>query len=242
MKVKILAALKTKFDGVQDSILGRVADKLIANGKVKKEEDITTAVAGVTFQQVLELYGDSRADEASTTAVRNYETKHNLKDGKSVDGAGAATPPATTSTTPPAANADKGGGEDPNKAPAWAEQLLASNKALNDRLNALEKGRTTESRRSQLDAVISKLPENLRKAYARTPVDSQTDEEFTSLLADITNEVAAIDTAGRATGAVVGRPLGAGTRTATAGVGSATGNAAEATDAEVDAVVAKLNI
>ena len=82
MKAKVLAALKPKFEGVQDAILGRVADKLVSSGKVAKEEDVATAVAGVTFQSILVNYGDSRADEAEKTAVRNYEKKHNLTDGK----------------------------------------------------------------------------------------------------------------------------------------------------------------
>ncbi len=201
MKAKTLAALKTKFTGVQDAILGRVADKLIANGKVAKEADVATAVAGVEFQQVLEMYGDSRAGEASITAVRNYETAHKLKDGKPLQEGVAK------HTADPAANA-AGGGEEPEKAPAWAEKLIAANKALTDRLNALEKGRTAESRRSRLEAVIGTLPEHLRKAYARTPLEAQTDDEFTALLADVTNEVAEIEKQSRAAGAVTGRPLG----------------------------------
>lgn len=238
MKVKILAALKTKFTGVQDAILNRVADKLINSGKVTKEEDIATAVAGVEFQQVLEMYGDSRANEASATAVRNYETTHHLKDGKPTEGAGAgAVPPAGKTTEQPAAGATTTqGGGDPEKIPAWAQALIDGNKAVLSRVDALEKGRTTESRRSQLDAIIAKLPEAMRKAYSRTPVESQSDEEFNNLLADITNEVAAIETSTRSSGAVTGRPLGAG-----AGAGAGAGSA-EATDAEVDAVVAKLNI
>lgn len=222
MKAKILAALKTKFTGVQDAILNRVADKIIKGGKVTKEDEITTAVDGVTFQQVLEMYGDSRANEASVTAVRNYETEHKLKDGKAIE------------TTKPAANADNNGGGE--SVPEWAKTLIEANKAMTERLNAFEKGRTTESRRARLDAVVGKLPETLRKAYARTPVESQTDEEFTTLLADVTNEVAAIESNGRAAGAVTGRPMGG---SATNGAAS---NGAAASDAEVDAVLAHLNV
>lgn len=241
MKVKILAALKTKFTGVQDAILNRVADKIVSNGKVTKEEDIATAVDGVTFQQVLEMYGDSRANEASITAVRNYENTHKLKDGKPTDGARAGATPPGTPEQPAGATAQGGGGED-TKVPAWAQAIIDSNKAVLSRVDALEKGRTTESRRSQLDAIVANLPEAMRKAYSRTPVETQTDEEFNTLLADITNEVAAIETSTRSSGAVTGRPLGTG-RTAAAGTGAGSGgNNVEASDAEVDAVMAKLNI
>ena len=233
MKVKILAALKTKFEGVQDAILGRVADKLISGGKVAKEEDITTAVAGVTFQQVLEMYGDSRANEATTTAVSNYEKKHNLKDGKQVNEGAAG---SSTEGQPVAANAGDGGGDE--KVPAWANAFMAKLTAMEKRQNAIEKRRLTETRRSQFDAVVSKLPDTLRKAYQRTPIDSQSDDEFTALMADVTNEVAEIEKSNRAAGASFGRPLGNG-RISTATNG---GGGVEATDAEVDAVVAKLGI
>lgn len=80
MKKEILEALKAKFEGVSEAILNRIADKLAKT--VTKQEDVATAVEGVTFQQVLESYGDSRATEAQQTAVTNYEKKHGLKDGK----------------------------------------------------------------------------------------------------------------------------------------------------------------
>lgn len=86
MKTKILEGLKTKFEGVEDAILERVAKKL--SKTVTKEEDVKTAVDGVTFQSILQSYGDSRADEASSSAVKNYETKHNIKDGKPVTAGG----------------------------------------------------------------------------------------------------------------------------------------------------------
>lgn len=236
MKAKVLAALKTKFEGVQDAILGRVADKLVSSGKVTKEEDVATAVAGVTFQSILENYGDSRADEASTTAVRNYEKKHNLKDGEKVDGGAAG---SSAQNKGAAANAGNGGSED---VPAWAktfmETVTSKFTAFEERQNAMEKGRITESRRSQFEAVVSKLPESYRKAYSRTPIDTQTDDEFTAMLADITNEAAEIARADRAAGATFGRPLGNGRQVSVANGGGK----AEATDAEVDAVLGQLGI
>ena len=55
-------ALTTKFPGVSATILGRIADKLAKTAVTA--EDVKTTVDGVTFQQVLESYGDSRATEA----------------------------------------------------------------------------------------------------------------------------------------------------------------------------------
>ena len=70
MKGKILEALKAKFEGVDAKILGRIADKLAKT--TTSEEDVATAVEGVSFSDVLNMYGDSRATEAANTAISNY--------------------------------------------------------------------------------------------------------------------------------------------------------------------------
>lgn len=44
MKQGIITALNAKFGGVSANIIGRVADKLISSGKVKKTEDVETAI------------------------------------------------------------------------------------------------------------------------------------------------------------------------------------------------------
>lgn len=58
MRQQILEALKAKFVGVSEKILGRIADRLAKTATTAEEAD--TAVGGVTFQQVLDSYGDSR--------------------------------------------------------------------------------------------------------------------------------------------------------------------------------------
>ena len=62
MKKEILEALTTKFPGVSVSILDRIATKLAET--VTTAEQVKTAVEGVTIQQVIESYGDSRGTEA----------------------------------------------------------------------------------------------------------------------------------------------------------------------------------
>ena len=83
MRKAILDALKAKFQGVSESILNRIADKLCKT--VTTAEQVQTAVDGVTIQQVIESYADSRATEASQTAVHTYEQKYGLKDGAKVE-------------------------------------------------------------------------------------------------------------------------------------------------------------
>ena len=60
--------------------------------------------------------------------------------------------------------------------------------------------RTTATRKQQLSTIIEKLPENLRKAYERTPVDGLTDEQFNTLVGEITTEVDGIVNDTRAKG------------------------------------------
>ena len=199
MKQQILTALKAKFVGVSDAILDRVATKLAQT--VTTAEQVQTAVDGVTFQQVLESYGDSRATQATQTAVHNYETKYGLKDGVKVtppEQQPPVVPPVTPPVTPPAGGAET--------VPAWAQALIDSNNSLKNELAQMKTDRTTETRKQQISNLIEKLPENLRKAYSRTPVDGLTDEQFTALVGEITTEVGDIQSSIQQKGAVFGKP------------------------------------
>lgn len=198
MKQQILTALKAKFVGVSDAILDRVATKLAQT--VTTAEQVQTAVDGVTFQQVLESYGDSRATQATQTAVHNYETKYGLKDGVKVTPPEQQPPvsPVTPPVTPPAGGAEA--------VPAWAQALIESNNSLKNELAQMKTDRTTETRKQQISTLIEKLPENLRKAYSRTPVDGLTDEQFTALVSEITTEVGDIQSSIQQKGAVFGKP------------------------------------
>lgn len=184
MKKELLAALKAKFEGVNENILSRIADKLAKT--TTKEEDVATAVSGVTIQQIIEGYGDSRATEAQQSAVRNYEEKYGLKDGEKLQ---EPKPKPQEETMP-----------------EWAKQLVAENKTLSERLGRMDGERITAERKQKLSAVFKKLPENLRKPYERMSVDKLSDEEFTTLVGEITAEVEEIASSVKSKGAVFGRP------------------------------------
>lgn len=83
MKQKLLALLRTKFDGVDEAILSRIAEKK-ANG-IAEESQLNSISEGISFQDVLTSYGDFRANSATQTAVSNYERKHGIKDGKPLE-------------------------------------------------------------------------------------------------------------------------------------------------------------
>lgn len=188
MKKKILEALKAKFEGVSETILDRIATKLAKTAST--EDQVATAVEGVTLQQVIESYGDSRATEAQQTAVRNYEAKYNLKDGK---------PEKIDGGEPNKGKATEPSGAEDTDTPAWVKELT-------DRLDRLEASRTAENRKQQLGKVIDRLPENLRKAYERLPLDGYSDEQFSTVLSEITTEVEGIAGETAAKGGVFGKP------------------------------------
>lgn len=191
MKKELAEALTTKFEGVSASIIDRIATKL--SKTVKTAEDVKTAVDGVTIQQVIESYADSRATEAANTArenaVKDYETRHGLKDGKSNDG-GKPNNNATDQNT------NGGQGEE---VPAWAQALIGA-------VAELKASKTTNDRKQQLNDVIGKLPEPLRKPYERIPLSKFTDEEFSKELSEIKTEVEGYTDDEQARGGVFGRP------------------------------------
>ena len=196
MKKEILEALTTKFPGVSASILGRIANKLAKTATTA--EQVKTAVEGVTIQQVIESYGDSRATEASETArenaVKDYETRYGLKDGVKT----------TTTTTGGEQSGNGQGGA--TTTTAGGDETATLLKRVLERMDRMEASKTTETRTQQLNAIISKLPENLRTAYERLPVDKYSDDEFTKLLGDVTTEVEGIADDTAAQGGVFGKP------------------------------------
>lgn len=217
MYKEILEQLKTKFSGVSEKILDRIAKKLAET--VTKSEDVKTAVDGVTFQEVLESYGDSRATDATKTAVLNYEKKHGLKDGVKV-----YTQQQQQVEIKPDENT-----------PAWAVALANSVKALTDEVSHIKTERVASTRRQQMTEVLAKLPENLRKGYERIDLEKMDDEAFSGLLAEVTGEVGEIVKDTSAKGAAFGVP-------AVTYQGVQGQQTQEASDDQVDAVVNQFNI
>ena len=172
MKQTIIDLLKTKFDGVDESILSRIAETKAAKA-IKTEDEANTFVEGVTLNQLLSSYADIRSTEAQRTAVANYEKKHGLKDGKKVSEGNLKT-------------LDTDNNDD---MPAWAQAMLESNKKLAEQVAVMTAEKHTAARKQRLDAIINRLPERDRRGYARTSFADLSDEDFDTLLDDINNEV-----------------------------------------------------
>jgi len=200
MKQKILDALKTKFPGVSENILNRIAEKLAKT--VTTEEQVQTAIDGVTFQQVIDGEADRRVTEASQTAVANYEKKHGLKDGQKVEGGSVTENNDPTKKKPETDNSGELTLE------AITAAITAANKPLLERIAAIETGKVSETRKQKLGAIIEKLPESLRKPYNRITLTEMTDEDFEKFLTETEKEVEGIASDVSAKGAVINPPMG----------------------------------
>ena len=90
MKEKLLALLVAKFVGVPKATLERIAEKKA--GSVTDEAQLQSIVDGIDYGQIVQSEVDSKVTEANKLAVLNYEKKHNLKEGKTVEVQGQPDP------------------------------------------------------------------------------------------------------------------------------------------------------
>jgi len=211
MKNLILTSLKAKFIGVSDAVLNRIAEKLAKT--VTKEDEVETAVEAVTFQQVLESYGDSRATEAQQSAVTNYEKKHGLKDGAKIEAGGGGQQ---------SQQQQQGGGQQQqqnqqsqqsnDETPAWAKTIIDDNKALRNEILMMKGEKAANSRKSELDKILKEAPEKIKlryeKDFTRINKTFESDEDFNSWLEEIKPDIEELTTEFNTKGGVVGRPKG----------------------------------
>lgn len=197
MREKILELLKTKFVGVKEEILDRMATKAAKN--CTNEDDVTNYVEGVTIQSIIDGYGDSRATDAVKTAVANYEKKHNIKDGKPVEGI---------------SNGNKGD-DHSDDMPAWAKALMEQNKALNDRLSAFDNEKTAKTRQSKLADVLKDCPEKVKALYEKdfARLNFENEEDFDTWLGSTKTNVEEIANDFKASQAAMTAPKAGGAPT-----------------------------
>lgn len=169
---QILAGLQQKFAGVDTATLTRIATKK-AEG-VTDETKVTSIVEGISFQDVMQNYGDFRAGQAQTSAVSNYEKKHGLKDGKPVK--------------EPEEKKEEKKDEKKDEVPSWAQALIDSNKTLSEKLSAYESEKAQAQRNSQISAVAKKygIPEFMLKDR-NIPENTDLDTYFKDMKQDMSN-------------------------------------------------------
>lgn len=216
MKQKIIKAMATKFTGVSEKILARMADKLMKT--IKTEDQIDAEVDKVEFQQLLESYGDARADEAQKTAVSNYEKKHGLKDGKKLNQDDDddqddndddnddqdETDPDSKKTGKKSRKRNKANDDQPE----WAKGLLSELKSVKEELASVKGERTANRRKSSLEEILAKAPEKVKARYSKDyeRMTFKDDEDFNAWIDEIKPDIEAIAADLKTKGGIVGRP------------------------------------
>ena len=229
MKKNLIAALATKFEGVDAKILSRIADRIMSDKTIESDEDVNSAVEEVTFADILKHYGDSRATEATRKAVSNYEKKHGIKDGKPIELSqdDDDDDPDDTKKTTKQSNQE-------SELAKLIKQMSAKMDEQAEEIKQLKQSKVAESREKVLKDVIKDLKESQKKPYMRYTLDAMSDKEFDEFIEEVTGEVTEVVKENKAAETAGFNPLFGGQRH---------GNEdddTEATDAEIEAIVGKL--
>lgn len=172
---QILTGLQTKFSGVDTATLTRIATKK-AEG-VTDETQVNSIVEGISFQDVMQNYGDFRAGQAQTSSIANYEKKHGLKDGKPIENPKPEPPK-------PEPKPD----EKPDIAKLIADGIAAGIKPFSDKLAAFEAKEAQAQRMAQISSVAKKygIPDFMLKDRT-IPENTDLDTYFKDMKQDMAN-------------------------------------------------------
>lgn len=173
---QILAGLQQKFAGVDTATLTRIATKK-AEG-VTDETKVTSIVEGISFQDVMQNYGDFRAGQAQTSAVSNYEKKHGLKDGKPIENPKPEPPKPNDPPKPQETDITK----------MIADGIAAGIKPFADKLAAFEAKEAQAQRMAQISSVAKKygIPDFMLKDRA-IPENTDLDTYMKDVKQEMTN-------------------------------------------------------
>lgn len=166
MKEKLLALLVAKFVGVPKATLERIAEKKA--GSVTDEAQLQSIADGIDYGQIVQSEVDSKVTEANKLAVSNYEKKHNLKDGKTVEN---PVPPVT----PP----------DPNDIKTIVANAIKD--AVAPLQNELLQFKQKETQNSYLGKVKTSLSEKKipESFWSKRALNVESDEQLTATVTEI---------------------------------------------------------
>ena len=217
---KLLEALRAKFVGLGDDVLGLYANKVKRDGMT--DDEAIASVPDLTWANLFRFYSDFRADQASKTARKNAEKDFNAKLQAENKQKADLQPLEQTGLQPQQQNQNNVQTQQQNQnnvqtqqqqkaeesVPTWAKALLEQNKQLAERLNAFETAKAVDGRRSEVANIIKDLNPSMRRAYERTPLDNLSEEQFQQLKSEIASEVKQIQDDGRGKSTIFGKPLG----------------------------------
>jgi len=172
MKENIFKAIKTKYSnlGLNEQTLDQMANFLATT--VKEEKDIETSIVGV--EPILKAF-QADADKLRTEKAKaDKDLAETLARIKGVSEPKKEEQPAKIET--------------PKDAPDWAKSMLGTIEGLTKEIANIKTSKVVSTRKDQLNGIISKLPEGMKKAYSRVSVEGLSDEAFASTLKDIAEE------------------------------------------------------
>jgi len=184
MKEKILALLLAKFAGVRKDGLARLA--LALSLQAEDETEAGVLVEKMTPEKVNDFVTDYRKDVDKEVSDANKTYEGNLK--KKYEFVEKKNPDPNPNPSPNPA---------PDDTPAWAKALIDQNKALTDRLAAIETGKTVETRLQQLQSKFNdkSLPESFtaQKLKDFKRMNFESDEAFTEYLTELDTDITAFN-------------------------------------------------
>lgn len=171
MKEKILALLKTKYKnlGFDAKALDGVAEYL--SKTVTEEDKVDEAVTGAF--DLLKVF-QAEADRRTLAAVEKAKKEKTGGDSEKKDDE-----PAKDDDTP-----------------SWAKKLIQDNQALAEKVLAMEQGKSTDTRKQQLEKELEKAPESFRKVATKNfeRLTFKDDEDFNTFLTDLKTDAAEFET------------------------------------------------
>ncbi|WP_214228646.1 hypothetical protein [Pedobacter sp. B4-66] len=176
---EIFAGLRKKHKNTPKVVLDKVADHIETG--VNEEDEVEAAVEGadglvIMISGLVQTEGDKRVEDA---LKKNGIDPKKPKTGGEVD------------------DDDPNPGETGDKAPAWAKGMLEMNKTLIAKVEALEQGKTVESRLTRLQDILKDVDDKevfkikILKDFKRMSFEK--DEDFEEFLTETGTDLEAFN-------------------------------------------------
>lgn len=177
MKEKILEALKNKYSnlGLSKDVLDGFAEFLSLS--ITEESGIEEGVA--------KIEGILKTQQKEYDKIRAAAAKKKDEEVKKEEKKTDEPTPKQDEKKDPAPKKDA-------EMPEWAKTLMGEVTGLKQKISERDKAAIIETRRKQVTAIVSKLPQSVQKAYERMNLDLS-DEDFEALKTSITEEVGTME-------------------------------------------------
>lgn len=191
IKRTALDMLKTKFEGIDEKVLSRIAAKIAKTAKTA--EDVAAEVNELTLMDIINSYTDSRVNDAQDKAVKRYKQEKGIKDDEDGDGTkeGDGDGNGGDSKEGTDGNGGTGGKEGDDDTPAYIKALMKSVETLAKEVTSLKAGKTADARKEALDKVLKDASERERKFYEKNyaRMRFESDEDFNDWLDSVTDDI-----------------------------------------------------